>query len=56
MTPAEKWQRLSNPQTVEDYGLSMTTEDLRAVPEAQQEILSYLPLQHQDIFNQGEQA
>jgi len=43
MTPAEKWQRLTNPQTLEDYGLSMSIEEIEQVPEAVEEINKYLP-------------
>ena len=28
MTAQEKWERLTNPKTVEDYGLSMTETEL----------------------------
>lgn len=34
MTPQEKWKRISDPQTAEDYGISMTETELRQVPEA----------------------
>lgn len=52
MTPAEKWHRLTHPQTVEDYGLGMSLEEIKQVPEAMVEVLCYLPPQHQDIFNE----
>lgn len=32
-TPTEKWARLQNPKCLEDYGLSLTQEDLRQFPE-----------------------
>lgn len=43
MTPAEKWQRLTNPTCVEDYGLSMSIDEIRQVPEAEAAMKVYLP-------------
>jgi len=34
LSAKEKWQRLTHPQTVADYGLSMTLAELQEVPEA----------------------
>lgn len=28
MTPEEKWERLNNPKTLEDYGLCLSEEEL----------------------------
>mgnify|MGYP001617982318 FL=1 len=32
LPPAVKWRRLSNPQSVEDYGIVMTFEEISQVP------------------------
>jgi len=29
----DKWNRLNNPKTIEDYGLSLTEKELRTFPE-----------------------
>ena len=34
MNPEEKWRRLINPTCADDYGLSMSLDELRQVPEA----------------------
>jgi hypothetical protein len=39
MTPEEKWKRLTNPQGIEDYGLSMNETELRQVSEARLQVL-----------------
>ncbi|KKL20690.1 hypothetical protein LCGC14_2452950 [marine sediment metagenome] len=41
MTPSEKWERLSNPKTLGDYGLSMPLSELAEVPEAVVEFNKY---------------
>jgi len=33
MTPSEKWARMANPQTIEDYGLGITADELMTFPE-----------------------
>lgn len=33
LTPKEKWERINNPKTFEDYGLGLTEEELRTFPE-----------------------
>lgn len=33
MNPQEKWNRLSNPQCLKDYGLSITEEEMVSFPE-----------------------
>lgn len=47
MTAIEKWNRLTNPQTVEDYGLSVNLEDLAETKEGREiiarEIAPWLP-------------
>ena len=43
MTPAEKWQALSFPQSVADYGVTMTLQEILQVPEAIAEVNKYLP-------------
>ena len=35
MTPEEKWERLTNPKTIEDYGLRMSENELMQFPEGQ---------------------
>lgn len=39
----ELWRRLTNPQTVEDYGLSLPLEDLKQCPEIWEEVSIYVP-------------
>lgn len=36
MNAVEKWKRMSNPQTVEDYGLSVSLEELAQTEEGRQ--------------------
>lgn len=43
LTPAEKWARLKNPTCADDYGLSVTWEEVCAVPEAKHEVEAWLP-------------
>lgn len=38
------WKRLENPQTAEDYGLSIKLSEMRRLPEARR-TLALLPLQ-----------
>lgn len=45
MTPEEKWQRLNNPQTCEDYGLSLSESELRAFPAGRKLLLEIRLLQ-----------
>lgn len=33
MTPQEKWQRIRDPKCAEDYGLDLTLDEMREVPE-----------------------
>lgn len=33
MTPEEKWKRLTNPKTLEDFGLSVTEAELETFPD-----------------------
>jgi len=33
MIPQEKWDRLNNPKSLEDYGISLREEELRSFPE-----------------------
>ena len=33
MLPEEKWNRLNNPKTLEDYGLSLNEDELQSFPE-----------------------
>ena len=33
MTPQEKWQRIKCPTCAEDYGLNLTLDEMREVPE-----------------------
>lgn len=51
MTPVERWRRMTNPQTVEDYGLSVTLEELYETPEGREiiygEINPSLPLRYE---------
>lgn len=48
MDTVTKWLRLTNPQTVEDYSLSVNLDELRQTEEGQEiyekEILPYLPM------------
>ena len=48
MTAIEKWRRLTNPQSVEDYGLSVNLADLAQSDEGREilrrEILPWLPV------------
>lgn len=44
MTPHEKWSRLCNPQTCQDYGLGMTLDEVMQVPEARAQLQTYVPL------------
>ena len=41
MTPQEKWERLHNPTTISDYGISIDREELQAIPEGR-EIVEFL--------------
>jgi len=41
MTPAEKWERINNPQTVEDYSICMNREELMLI-EAGRKIVAQL--------------
>lgn len=47
MTPVEKWKRLTNPQTIEDYGLSVSLDELAETAEGREilekEISPWLP-------------
>lgn len=43
LTPAEKWARMKNPTCADDYGLVMTWEEVRAVPEAKREVEAWIP-------------
>lgn len=43
LTPLEKWARLTNPTCVDDYGLSMTLEEVIAVPDAKREVEAWIP-------------
>jgi len=36
MTPEEKWKRLTNPQTADDYGLSLTETELETFAEGRE--------------------
>ena len=36
MAPEEKWKRLTNPQTAEDYGLSLTEAELETFDEGRE--------------------
>lgn len=36
MTPEEKWKRLTNPKTAEDYGLSLTETELETFAEGRE--------------------
>lgn len=47
MTPEEKWVHLVNPQTVKDYGLSLTEAELATFPEGRV-VLTFL---HEDALN-----
>jgi len=42
LTPQEKWARLTNPTCADDYGLSMTLEEVRAVPDAKSEVEAWI--------------
>ena len=33
MTPQEKWARIRDPKCAEDYGLELTLDEMREVPE-----------------------
>ena len=33
MTPQEKWARIKNPTCADDYGLDLTLDEMREVPE-----------------------
>jgi hypothetical protein len=44
LTPQEKWDRLKNPTCADDYGLLMTPEEVRAVPEAEHEFRNHLAM------------
>ena len=41
MTPSEKWERLTNPKTIGDYGISILLSELAEVPEAIEELKKY---------------
>ena len=41
---ADKWRALSNPQSIEDYSVTMTLEEAAQVPEALAELEKYIPL------------
>ena len=36
MEPQEKWDRMNNPQCLDDYGIVMNTEELMAIPEGRE--------------------
>lgn len=36
-----KWDRLTNPKTVADYGLSINIKELMVLPEAREELYKY---------------
>ena len=55
MTPAEKWQRLTHPTCVEDYGIGISFKELEEIPEAMAEVLSYLPPNWQAILTEETQ-
>ena len=38
MTPKEKWDRLNNPQSADDYGLGMTEAELLTFPEGREAV------------------
>ena len=40
----EIWDRMNNPKTVEDYGLSLSLDDLKRIPEGRR-VLAELPTQ-----------
>ena len=42
LTPQEKWARIKSPTCIDDYGLSMTREEVCAVPEAKCEVEAYI--------------
>ena len=42
MTPQEKWERMSNPKTVEDYGIGMTLDEIMECHEALEEMGPYI--------------
>ncbi len=48
MNAVEKWKRMTNPKTVEDYGLGITLNELLETEEGkkifQEEIKPWLPL------------
>lgn len=43
MTTQEKWDRMTNPQSVEDYGIGIPISELMEVPEVAEELRKYLP-------------
>lgn len=45
MTPKEKWDRLQNPKTPEDYGLCLTETELRQFPEGRSVLLGVRTIQ-----------
>lgn len=54
MTPKEKWQRLTNPKTVEDYGLGISLNELMEVPEAVAALNSFGILERIEELKQKE--
>lgn len=40
MEPQEKWDKLSNPQSAKDFGISITSDELKTFPEGRAYILS----------------
>lgn len=51
MTPKEKWDRLNNPTCLEDYGLSLSRDELIQFPEGRAivEHLDFIAKQRSDI-------
>jgi hypothetical protein len=42
LTPEEKWKRLNNPTSAEDYGLSLSRDELLTFSEGQQMVAMVL--------------
>lgn len=48
MTPKEKWDRINNPMSVEDYGLFLTEDELRTFLEGRKLLLGVRIMQRKD--------
>lgn len=50
MKPVEKWKRLNNPKSIDDYGLSLSGSELKTFPEGR-EIVKAINDRRREISN-----